>query len=119
LFIIGGLFVILIGFYIWYLVSNKDSNVGFADFIIEKTSGSSSPKKVVTAADELDDFFAETKVPEPKKEEKKNLSVASSEIDSKKEEIKKPEPKKDENNEPLNKQDGEMPAWMKGAVEKV
>ncbi len=55
--IILGLFLWIFGiFYIWYMVANKDDNLGFQDFIIEKTSG----KKVkITKKDDTDEILQE------------------------------------------------------------
>ena len=50
-------FWIFILFFIFYKISNKDDNVGFQDFIIEKTSG--HKKKIVVQKDETEDILKE------------------------------------------------------------
>ena len=44
-------------FFLFYKISNKDDNVGFQDFIIEKTSG--KKKKIVVQKDETEDILKE------------------------------------------------------------
>ncbi|MCD5385045.1 PKD domain-containing protein, partial [Candidatus Gracilibacteria bacterium] len=112
-------FIVL--FYIYYKIDNKDPNIGFQDFIIDKTSGEKGTvKKEVTSVE--DDIFADLQKESEKKED--NIENNNSE-----QETKKVDPlfgdnsfdKKTNNEEkaPLEKSDGDVPSWLKGTFDEV
>ena len=64
--IIIGIFIgIFIIFFLFYKITNKDDNVGFQDFIIEKTSGT---KVKITKKDDTDEILQELKLKGKKSE---------------------------------------------------
>jgi len=133
-------------YYIYYLLVNKDKNIWFQDFIIEKTSWVKQTKQEKSKTIE-DDVLWELKVEEKeeekeeevkeknkdKKEEKKTpiLSTgyttlnsfpsdekeAADSIKEKKEKLQIEEPKVEEVNKEVNKE--EVPDWLKGSFSEV
>lgn len=110
----AGIFIV---FFLIYKVTNKDDNIGFQDFIIEKTSG--HKKKIIVQKDDTEDILKELDADLWKKDEKiqpkkENLSTAKSDSN-----------RQDLNKDPLlsidwDKQDKkittskeEVPAWLK------
>jgi hypothetical protein len=91
--ILGLILLWLILFFIFYKLKNKDKNVEFQDFIIEKTSGKSSSKTEVTndilsdpfnaQDDELANLDFSAAKPEEKKVEKKESTVKLASFDTK------------------------------------
>jgi hypothetical protein len=137
--IILGLFLGIFGiFYLWYIISNKDDNLGFQDFIIEKTSG----KKVkITKKDDTDEILQELDgelsepiqkdaredIQKPKAEEKKETKTNQAKTqETKKSEVpdwlgsnKPKSTNTPSNNKPANegkKDDGDIPDWLKSSM---
>jgi len=95
-------------FYLWYMISNKDDNLWFQDFIIEKTSGT---KVKITKKDDTDEILQEldSELSEPIDKDKIEDSV-------KKEP--RTEPKTEENKKEENKKEvvwenkWDVPDWL-------
>lgn len=125
----------IIAFWIWYKVGNKDKNVKFADFIIEKTGSKRNKNNQTDVFDDLEEELVVDKKEDKKQEKKiekkeevkqdKKLEAKPEIKEEKQEQEEKTEDKLDtteENKEesaPMDKADWEMPSWMRGAVEKV
>jgi hypothetical protein len=111
LIIVGIFFWIFILFFIFYKISNKDDNVGFQDFIIEKTSG--HKKKIVVQKDETEDILKE--LWDDLWEKKSELNNSQTKPEVKKEEVKDPletiEKPAEVSQVKTNKE--EVPDWLK------
>ena len=112
--IILGLFLWIFGlFYLWYAIANKDDNLWFQDFIIEKTSG----KKVkITKKDDTDEILQELdgELSEPlTKNAKEDLASV---LDKKQENT--PKPNSGENKKPEDNKKSEVPDWLQSNTPK-
>ena len=112
--IILGLFLGIFGlFYLWYIIANKDDNLWFQDFIIEKTSG----KKVkITKKDDTDEILQELdgELSEPlTKNAKEDLASV---LDKKQENT--PKPNSGENKKPQDNKKSEVPDWLQSNTPK-
>lgn len=109
IFIIIALFLGIFGlFYLWYIISNKDDNLGFQDFIIEKTSGRKVTK---TLKDDTDEILQEldSELSEPIEKDAKE-DIASIAQDSKQVEEPKEESQANTQNDSADKKD--IPDWL-------
>jgi len=109
-------FIVL--FYIYFKLTNKDNNLWFQDFIIEKTSWEKRVKKLVNESIE-DDILSELKetieeeketIEEEKEDKQEEVKVDSSEV---KDEDKVSEVKEENIMESKNE---DVPAWLKWAT---
>ncbi|MDD4151215.1 MAG: PKD domain-containing protein, partial [Candidatus Gracilibacteria bacterium] len=76
--------LIILGFFIYYKMTNKDENLGFQDFIIEKTSGGRSREKQSDILSSIDESIFSTdkeekEIKEDKIEEKQETKVPTTE----------------------------------------
>jgi PKD repeat protein len=107
--IIIGIFLgIFLIFFLWFKIVNKNDNLGFQDFIIEKTSGKKAP--VITKKDDTEDILSELDAELSKTDA--NEKIVESEIASGKQietnlDNNKLEDKIETNTE-------EVPDWLKG-----
>ncbi len=109
---------IILLFYIYYLVANKDENIWFQDFIIEKTGWNKKSADSESFSDELDilnELKEDTDKTEEKVEEVKEPALEKKEDENiQKEEVK--ETKKDDLTTPsLSWGDSWVPEWLQGA----
>ena len=103
----------IILFYLWYKISNKDSNVWFQDFIIDKTSHSNKVKKEKKESKiEVDDILNEVKQFE---KEDKVTKIEKKETEKvkeiKQEEVKTIKNEKIEKKQEVNSEN--VPDWLK------
>ncbi|MDA7494796.1 PKD domain-containing protein, partial [Candidatus Gracilibacteria bacterium] len=108
--IFAGIFLI---FFIIYKVSNKDNNVGFQDFIIEKTSG--HKKNIVVQKDDTDDILKDLDT-DLGEEKIKELTNKKEKIPMEKKEVEDPLGSMSEPNlaKKVETNKEEVPAWLKG-----
>jgi len=108
--IIVGIFIgIFIIFFLFYKITNKDDNVGFQDFIIEKTSG--KKRKIVVQKDETEDILKELDADLGSKE---SISDATTKVENNKKEdsLETIDTKTKPSDIKTNKE--EVPDWLKG-----